>query len=129
MRARSSVSLVSGGTISAFHRNGGLPTWSAIGWPSCPLLSTIWTFAPSKPRPASNAGTTIMPTIKSGHRIVITRNHLDRTRSMNSRFAITQVSRNGVLPALGDCSRRADALDEDLMKRRHDDHEQAEPDV
>src|SRR5262245_51721525 len=72
---------------------------------------------------------TIMPTIRSGHRIVITMNHFDRTRSMNSRFAITQVSRNGVLPAFGDRSRRTDALDKDLMKRWHDDLEQAKPDL
>src|SRR5262245_17746701 len=97
--------------------------------PSLPLRSTIWTFDPAVPWPPSSAGTTIMPIMRTGHRIVMTTNHRDLTRSMNSRFAMTHISRNSILPAFGDCSGGADALHEDLMQRRHDDLEQAQPDA
>src|SRR5262245_51655470 len=88
------------------------------------------TFAPSVPWLPISAGMTSMPTIKPGHRIVITRNHFDRTRSTSSRFAITLISRNGVLlAALRDGRLGADLLHEDLVQRRHHDLVEAEPDV
>src|SRR3569623_2321528 len=87
-------------------------------------------FAPSEPRPASSAGITSRPTIKIGPRIVIATNHFVRTRSRNSRFAITRVSRMVSLrAAFGDRGRGPDLGDEDLVKRRRHDLEAAQPDA
>src|SRR3954463_13238214 len=106
----------------------------AIFGPSTPVSSAISTFAPDVPREASNTGITIIPIMKTGPRTVMATNHLVRTRSRNSRFAITNASRmvhhSVVGPALRDHGSVApDALDEDLMQRRYDDLEPADRDV
>src|SRR5690349_14884653 len=72
-----------------------------------------------------------MPTISTGHSSVMTTNHFDFTRSRNSRFAMTYISRIGNLlgAALGNRSSGPDARDEDLVERRHHDLEAANCDA
>ena len=138
MRAISSASGVSAGRISGFHfaalsrsRSASASTPVVPG----PVRSTISTREPSAPRPISSAGTRTSATMPIGPSSVIARNHLDRTRSTNSRRAITSASRRpetrprvrrpawsgGLRPALGDRGAGPDPVDEDLVQRR-DDH-------
>src|SRR3569623_73922 len=127
--AISSLSGVAGETVVPTHSASLKFSISVL--PSTPVSSAISIFAPDVPRDASSTGTTIIAIIKIGPRIVIATNHFVRTRSRNSRFAITNASRMITLrPAL--CDRRlvaTDPFDEDLVERRHDALEPADRDI
>src|SRR5919201_5001917 len=73
---------------------------------------------------ARTIGSTMIKPRNTGPRIVAIRNHLDRTRSRNSRLKTTHA-----LPMSGDPFfdiRRADTLEENLMQRRRDQLEAAD---
>src|SRR3569623_1908120 len=127
--AINSLSGVAGETVVPTHSASLKFSISVL--PSTPVSSAISIFAPDVPRDASSTGTTIIAIIKIGPRIVIATNHFVRTRSRNSRVAITNASRMITLrPAL--CDRRlvaTDPFDEDLVERRHDDLEPADRDI